>query len=112
MTNVNAIAYAQLIYHMLDGTMSCKELAEVSGLTIKTVRVYTRALYKAGAVHINGWEKDCLNRDTVRLYKIGSGKDARRELLSRTEQNKRYSAKRMAKTNPLLHLGSRIMVTA
>lgn len=110
--NVNAIAYAQLIYHMLDGTLSCKELAEVTGLNYKTVLVYTRALYKAGATHICGWDKDSLNRDTVLLYKIGPGKDAPRQLVPRTEQNRRYSAKRAARASPLLHLGARPMAAA
>lgn len=90
---VGAITYAQLILHMLEGNHTCKELAELSGLHYVTALQYARELHKAGAAHISGWEKDSRGRDIIRVYKIGAGKDAKRQRMTQAERQARYRAK-------------------
>ena len=90
---INAISQAQLIKAMLDGTMTCQELAEHTGLHYVTVLQYTRELHAAGAAHICCWEKDCYGRDSLKVYKIGEGKDAKRQKMSMAERQARYRSK-------------------
>lgn len=93
MKKMNPAAFAQIVLH-LDGDHSCAELAEISGLHYVTVLHYTRSMHRVGAVHIAAWEKDSRNRDAVKLYKLGRGKDKRREKLTSAERAQRSRAAR------------------
>jgi hypothetical protein len=90
----NAIAHAQLIKAMLDGTLTCQELAEHTGLHYVTVLQYTRELHAAGAAHICLWEKDTYGRDAIRVFKIGEGKDAKRQRMTAAQRQARSRAKK------------------
>ncbi|MGI9153593.1 MAG: hypothetical protein ACR2IY_06950 [Rubrivivax sp.] len=90
---INAISQAQVIKLMLDGELSCVELAEETGLHYVTVLQYARELHLAKAAHICRWEKDARGRDAVKIYKLGPGKDAKRERISDAERQARYKAK-------------------
>ena len=91
---INAICQAQLIKAMLDGVYTCAELAEVTGLHYVTVLQYTRELHAAGAAHICMWEKDIHGRDAIKVYKIGEGKDAKRQKMSAAQRQARIRSKR------------------
>lgn len=91
---INAISQAQLIKAMLDGVYTCAELAEQTGLHYVTVLQYTRELHSAGAAHICMWEKDCFGRDAIKVYKIGIGKDAKRQRMNGAERQARSRNKR------------------
>lgn len=91
---LNAMAQAQLILLLLEGTYSCAELAEMTGLHYITVLQYTRELHKAGAAHIASWEKDSRGRDVTKVYRLGRGKDAPRARLSGAERALHYRAKK------------------
>lgn len=91
---INAISQAHLIKAMLEGIYTCKELAEHTGLHYVTVLQYTRELHSAGAAHICGWEKDIYGRDSIKVYKIGEGKDARRQRMSMAERAARSRSKK------------------
>jgi len=91
---MTAISYATLVELMLDGTYDCMELAEMTGLHYVTVLQYTREMHRAGACHISSWGKDGRGRDLRKIYKIGKGRDAKRQSLSRNEISARYRAKR------------------
>lgn len=91
---LNHITNARLVEAMLDGTMSCQELAEHTGLHYVTVLQFTRAMYRAGACHIHAWEKDGRGRDVIKIYKIGRGKDAKRQKLTAAERQATVRAKR------------------
>jgi serine/threonine-protein kinase RIO1 len=99
---INRFTQAKLIEAMLDGVYTCAELAEMTGLHYVTVLDYTRELHRAKAAHICGWEKDSKGRDVIKIYKIGRGKDAKREKLSGAERQARTRAKR--KAVELVHL--------
>ena len=93
---INRLTQAKLIEAMLDGVHTCAELADITGLHYVTVLDYTRELHRAGAAHICGWEKDVRGRDMIKIYRIGRGKDAKREKLSSAERQARVRAKRKA----------------
>lgn len=90
---VNAMAYAHMVELMLDGTHSCQELARATGLHYVTVLDYARAMHNAGACHITAWEKDRRGRDLIKVYKIGRGRDAKRQRLTTQERTARYREK-------------------
>ena len=83
---INAFTQAKLIEAMLDGVYNCQELAEITGLHYVTVLHYTRELHRAKAAHICQWDKDSRGRDVVKIYRIGRGKDAKREKLTAVQR--------------------------
>jgi hypothetical protein len=93
---VNALTQAKLIEAMLDGVYTCAELADVTGLHYATVLHYTRELHRAKAAHIRQWEKDSRGRDSIKIYQIGRGKDAKREKLTDNERKARWRQKQKA----------------
>ena len=76
---MGAISYGAMCKLMCEGTYSCAEMAEMTGLHYVTVLQYTREIYKAGAAHIASWETDSRGRDCVRIYKLGEGVDTPRK---------------------------------
>ena len=91
---INAITQAQLIKLLLEGTYSCAELAEMTGLHYVTVLQYTRELHRAGAAHICMWDKDGRGRDLTKNYKLGAGKDVKRPRMTGAEKQRKYKAKK------------------
>lgn len=93
---VNAMSQARLIKLLLEGTYTCPELAEMSGLHYVTVLQYCRELHLVGAAHICEWEKDCRGRDNLKIYKLGVGTDKRRSRMTEQEKQARYRSKMQA----------------
>lgn len=91
---VNAMSYAILVKLLVEGTRTCEELAQDTGLHKLTVYQYTRELYKAGVLHICAWEADMRGRDIVKVYRLGEEKDAPRNKDSGAERARRYRAKK------------------
>jgi len=91
---VNPLHYAKLVKLMMDGAYNCHELADMTGLAYATVLSYAKALHKEKAAHISMWDKDSVGRDTVKIYMIGAGRDAKRQTMPRTEVYKRYRDKK------------------
>lgn len=90
---MSAVLQAQIIKLMFDGTYNCTQLAEETGLHYVTVLQYTRELHRAGAAHISSWEKDARGRDVIKVYKLGPGKDAKRERMTQVERMARHREK-------------------
>jgi hypothetical protein len=86
---INAFTQARLIRLLLDGDLNCAELAQETGLHYVTVLQYTRELHRAGAAHIVRWEKDSRDRDSLKVYKLGVGKDAKRDKLTAAQRQER-----------------------
>ena len=82
---LGALSMAKITRALLDGPCSILELRMVSGLNISTLHEYMRALRKEGVVHICGWERDATGRESLRVFKLGSGKDAPRAKKSKAQ---------------------------
>lgn len=102
---INAFTQAKLIEAMLDGVYNCQELAEITGLHYVTVLHYTRELHRAKAAHISGWDKDSRGRDVVKIYRIGRGKDAKREKLTAVQRQTRHREKKKAQEVAKIMMG-------
>lgn len=98
MIKVNAIAQAQMIRMLLEEPHSLTEIAEETGLHYVTVCGYTRALHRAGALHIAGWGEDRRGRSCVKLYKLGRGRDVKRTPLTQADRQRRARAKKRMAT--------------
>lgn len=88
------MAFGQLVKLLLEGTYTCTELAEMTGLHYVTVLHYTREMHRAGAVHIAAWEKDSRGRDLAKIYKLGEGNDKKRQRKTQAERQIAYRAKK------------------
>lgn len=95
---INAILQAQLIKLLLEGEYSCEELAQETGLHYVTVLQYTRELHRAGAAHIVRYEKDSRDRDSIKVYKLGAGKDAKRAKLTAAQRQQRVRSRKQLAT--------------
>ena len=102
---INALTQAKLIEAMLDGVYNCMELAEMTGLHYVTVLQYTRELHRAKAAHISSWDKDSRGRDVVKIYRIGRGKDAKREKLTAAQRQARTREKKKAQEVAKIMMG-------
>lgn len=87
---VNCATFCQLIKLLQEGTRTCAELAEDTGLHKLTVYLYCREFYRAKLIHIAGWEQDMCGRMTMRVYMWGEGKDVKKITISRNERAARY----------------------
>lgn len=93
---VGALSYAKLIKAMMDRPCSINELVDETGLHYLTVAQYCVALHNEGAIHISMWEKDSRGRDAIKVYRLGEGRDAKRQRMSGAERQARARAKRSA----------------
>jgi hypothetical protein len=91
---MNAISYGKLVAAMLDGTLTKHELADHTGLHYSTICQYTRELHLQGAAHIDHWEKDSYGRDSMPVFRIGRGKDAKRFKMTAADRTRRTRAKK------------------
>lgn len=103
---VNALSYAHMVKLMLEGLYTVKELAEQTGLHYVTVCQYSRELHRVGAAHICAWQPDARDKDAIKIYKIGQGKDAKRRRLSATEKQRRYRANKAGRVASVFLLGA------
>lgn len=94
LVKINKLTQAHLLKLLLPGTRTCVQLAEESGLHYVTVLNHTRALHRAGVVHIAHYETDRLGRDIQKVYRLGEGEDAKRHRLTDAEKSSRYRARR------------------
>jgi hypothetical protein len=97
LSKIGALSSATLMLHMLEGTYTCTQLAELTGLHYGTVLDYGRALHKVGACHICGWEEDAKGRRVVRVYQLGFGKDMKQPKMTAAEKSQRYRDKQLSK---------------
>ena len=87
--------YAKLLKYMQDGTLTCPELAEATGLNKLTVYYYTRAMHKEGVIHICDWDGD--TRSAAKIYRLGQGQDLKRPRKSKAQVYADYKARKKAR---------------
>lgn len=104
---INSLTQARLIAAMLDGDKDCRELSELTGLHYVTVLRYCRELRLAGAAHINAWHLDVRGRSTVKVFKIGRGRDKPRPpAKTNNEKAALYRERKRAKRLQLVVAGA------
>lgn len=72
---VNASSVAILVREIQLECYSQQELADLSGLTIQTVRLYLKHLHKAKAIYIADWAEDKRGGRTLKVFGMGNKPD-------------------------------------
>jgi hypothetical protein len=94
-SRINAIAIAEMMLGLQDACHTMWELADMSGLSIKTVRHYCSTMHRRGAVRIADWREDVKGGRTLKVFALGYGKDMPKpKPQTRAENCKRYREKR------------------
>lgn len=91
---VNAMSFSIMCRLMMDGTRTCAELAEETGLHVLTIYDWTREMYRQKIIHICMWEGE--GRASTRIFKFGPGKDAPRPIKDRSRIHAEYRARQRA----------------
>lgn len=91
---VNALTFSILVKLLYEGTRNCYELAEDTGLHVLTVYDWVREMHRQGIIHICMWEGE--GRSSVRIFKMGPGKDAPRPIKERSRIHAEYRARKKA----------------
>lgn len=86
--------YAKMIRAMQEEDYTAKEIAEMTGLHPNTAGEYLRCLHREGAIHVCDWNKDRLGRDATPVFRMGPGKDRKRERRSAAQKAARYRARK------------------
>lgn len=82
---LGALSMAKVIGALLERPCNVPDLMHLSGLSTNTVHEYMRALRKEGVVHIGAWKRDATGRESLRVFKLGSGKDVARARKSKAQ---------------------------
>jgi hypothetical protein len=93
------MTFAIMCKLLMEGTRTCQELADDTGLHVLTVYDWTRELHRQGVIHICMWEGE--GRSSTRIFKFGPDKDAARPIKDRSRIHAEYRARQ--KTKQLLH---------
>lgn len=91
---VNALTFSIMCRLLMDGTRTCRELAEETGLHVMTVYDWTAMMHKQGVIHICMWEGE--GRASTRIFMFGAGKDAPRPIKQRSLTHAEYRARKKA----------------
>jgi DNA-binding IclR family transcriptional regulator len=93
-TKLNALMFAMLLEELLSGPCTAQALAEHTGMALITTQRTLRTMYRRGALHIGGWERDAAGRYTVRVFALGHGRDAKKPIKTRLQMNREYRARK------------------
>jgi predicted ArsR family transcriptional regulator len=91
---VNAMSQALMIRMLLEGESTCQDMADETGLHVQTIRHYCRELHIAKVIRIDHFELDTGGRRTLKVYKIGPGRDAKTKPLTPTERQAGFRARK------------------
>ena len=91
---VNALTLAIMLEEMLDGPLTFRSLADVTGLGKASLYRHLRTFHAKGVIHIANWDKDAAGRVCVPVYELGRGKDARKRPKSKQEINREYAQRK------------------
>lgn len=94
---LNAHLLALMLDELLDGPCTSQAMADRTGLFILTVNKTMRAFYQEGVVHIAAWERDAADRMTVRVWGLGRGKDAKKQIKKKSQMNRESRQRRILK---------------
>jgi predicted ArsR family transcriptional regulator len=91
---VGHLTLAKTMKALLDGPVTSHEIAELTGIHVRTAQEWLRALKLEECVHIGAWVPDSLGRDSIPVYHLGKGKDKKRHTMGRGEAARNYRARK------------------
>lgn len=94
---LNAVMFSMLIEDLLCGPCTAQDIAEHSGMHVLTVQRTLRAMYRRKVLHIASWERDAAGRMSIRVFALGSGRDAKKPIKPRSQMNREWRARKVMK---------------
>lgn len=91
---VNAMSQALMIKMLIEGESTCQDMANETGLHVQTVRHYCREFHIARVIHIDHYELDTSGRRTLKVFKLGAARDAKRTPLTPSQRQARTRARK------------------
>lgn len=101
-----------LLRALEENDMTYKEMAAISGFSVFGLVRIIKRLKQEGLVHVCGYNKDAMGRDTIKIYRYGKGKDAKRSKLPGAEKQRMYVERKKIKLIPTSLLQTNKQMTA
>lgn len=101
MNRINRHCLNILFSELQETDMSYKEMVYVSGFTIWWVIRIIKNLEKQKKVHVCGYYKDALGRETIKIWRWGKGRNVLPNKLTGAEKQRRYKNRLKLKNIPL-----------
>lgn len=96
---VNALTFSRLCVLLQEGTRTCTELAEDTGLHLYTVYDWVAILHAHKLIHVCMWDGE--GRNAAKVFKFGAAPDAPRPTKPRAQIHAEYRARK--RNAALLH---------
>lgn len=107
MNKLNKIAYGHILKQLTLGPSNPHEIAEASGMHIRTIQVLMNVWKRMKVVHIKNWDPDSMGRDQIPVFALGEGRNARRRAMTKAERSQRArDKKKQMEMNHALHPSS------
>ena len=90
----NILAHAKMVAALMHEACSLAELEEESGLHQRSISNHVRALRKEGACYIAEWRQVASGQYNLPAYRLGTGRDAKKPLISVAERSKAKRARK------------------
>jgi predicted ArsR family transcriptional regulator len=103
---IGHLTLAKTLKLLLDGPATAQEIAEVTGIHLRTAQEWFRALKAEDCVHVTAWHPDSLGRDSIPVWKLGKGADKHKQTLGNRESARRYRARLKLKARDRMILGA------
>jgi hypothetical protein len=81
--------YAESIKYLISNDVTINKFSKFTGFNASKSGRILRAFYKYNLIHISDWEQDRRGRDSIKIYKWGKGKDAKRFKMTDAEKQRR-----------------------
>lgn len=94
-----------LLKALQESDLTYKEMEEISGFSYHWLVKLIKQLKKEKIVHVCGYYKDAMGRDTIQIYRYGKGRDAKRSKLTGTEKQRSYLRRKSLKSIPTSLIG-------
>lgn len=94
---LNQECYALVLKELLAGPSPTKELVAVSGMSLITIQELMRTFHRHQVAHIFAWDPDARGADSIPVWKLGPGRDAKRRKKSKAEICRDYRARKKAR---------------
>lgn len=92
--------YNILIKALQENDLTYKEMMQISGFSyFGLIRLVAR-LKEEKVLHICGYYKDKTGKDTIKIFRYGKGRDAKRGKMKGSEKQRNYIQRKMIKSIP------------
>lgn len=94
LSKIDKHCYEVLLKTFKETDLTYKEMVDISGFSIWSIIKYIKKLESAKKVHVCGYYKDALGRETIKIFRYGNGISCKRNKMSGAEKQKKYKQRK------------------